>query len=265
MHRFFVTPDAIRAGQATLSGPVAHQIARVLRLRRGDHIVLLDDSGLEYTFELQVVDPEQVKARALRRETAAGEPQTQITLYQALLKGERFEWVLQKGTELGITGFVPLLCERNVVRDPAVAEKKGKRWRAIIREAAEQSHRGRLPRLELPLPFGEACRQAGAAAGLALLAWEGETSSGLKETLREGAGSDQQPSVAVKTANGPDRPFRSDVQLLVGPEGGFTPGEVELARTHSIRAITLGRRILRAETAGIVAAAAVLYESGDLG
>jgi len=278
MHRFFVSPSAIRGNQVTLSGPVAHQIARVLRLRAGRQIVVLDDSGWEHTVELQSVNPEQILGRMVQREEAAGEPHTQITLYQAVLKGERFEWVLQKGTELGIAAFVPLLCARNVVREPAAVQKREKRWRTIIREAAEQSRRGRLPKLEQPLPFAAACRQVQAQAGPGLLAWEGEPAAGpgllawegepaasLKQTLRADISHDRPASANVQV---PDRSGRlgfSSIQLLVGPEGGFTPEEVALARAHSIRPITLGRRILRAETAGIVAAAAVLYESGDLG
>ena len=267
MHRFFVSPTAIQANQVTLSGPVAHQIARVLRLRAGQQIVVLDDSGWQHTVELQAVTPEEVRGRIVQRERATGEPRTQITLYQAVLKGERFEWVLQKGTELGIAAFVPLLCERNVVRDPAAVQRRAKRWRTIIREAAEQSRRGRLPRMEQPLPFAAACRQAMAEEGLALLAWEGEMATGLRQALQEqvGVGGDQHASPTVQAPDRPGRPPFSSIHLLVGPEGGFTAEEVELARTHSIRPITLGHRILRAETAGIVAAAAILYESGDLG
>jgi len=265
MHRFFVSPSAIRGNQVTLSGPVAHQIARVLRLRAGREIIVLDDSGWEHTVELQSVNPEEILGRMVQREEAAGEPHTQITLYQAVLKGERFEWVLQKGTELGIAAFVPLLCARNVVREPAAVQKREKRWRTIIREAAEQSRRGRLPKLEQPLPFAAACRQVQAQAGPGLLAWEGEPAASLKQTLRADISHDRPASANIQV---PDRSGRlgfSSIQLLVGPEGGFTPEEVALARAHSIQPITLGRRILRAETAGIVAAAAVLYESGDLG
>jgi len=254
MHRFFVPPTAIQGDQVILTGPIVHQLTHVLRLRPSERVVVLDDSGWEYTVELERLERRQVEGRIVDRAKAQGEPHARITLYQAVLKGERFEWVLQKGTELGIVAFVPLLCARNVIRDPEAVRKKLPRWRAIIREAAEQSRRGRLPRLEPPLAFAEACQQAQASGGLSLLAWEGEPATSLKDVLKASfelrASSIQLPV--------------SSFQLFIGPEGGFTPEEVRLARAHGILPITLGRRILRAETAGLVAAAAILYELDDL-
>lgn len=251
MHRFFVPPTAIQGDRVTLTGPVVHQLAHVLRLRPGERIIVLDDSGWEYTVELERLGRERAQGRLVGRAEAQTEPCARITLYQAVLKRERFEWVLEKGTELGIIGFVPIFCARSVVRDPEAVGKKLPRWRAIIREAAEQSGRGRLPRLETPLSFAAACQQAQAAGGLSLLAWEGESTTSLKAALRaEPAANIQHPT--------------SNFQLFIGPEGGFTPEEVRLAEAHGIVPITLGRRILRAETAGLVAAVAILYERNDL-
>ena len=255
MHRFFVLPTAIQGDRVTLTGPIVHQLTHVLRLRPGERVVVLDDSGWEYTVELKRLEREQAEGRIVQRAEARTEPRTRITLYQAVLKGERFEWVLQKGTELGIVAFVPLLCARNVIRNPEAVHKKLARWQTIIREAAEQSRRGRLPRLEPPLFFAEACQQAEASGGLSLLAWEGEPVTSLKAVL--------QASFEPPAPNA-QYPI-SNIQILIGPEGGFTPEEVKLAQAHSILPITLGRRILRAETAGLVAAAAIFYELNDLG
>jgi 16S rRNA (uracil1498-N3)-methyltransferase len=252
MHRFFVPPTAIEGDQLRLSGPAVHQVTHVLRLRAGERIVVLDDSGWEYTVELVRRGQKEIGGRIVARAQAQGEPHTQITLYQALLKRERFEWVLQKGSELGVAAFVPLLCARNVVREPAAASKKSARWQTIIREAAEQSRRGRLPRLEAPLAFAAACQQARSAGGLSLLAWEEEHTRGLKDVLRAHLPGDAAGAIPR-------------VQLFVGPEGGFTPEEAALAAAQTIQPVTLGPRILRAETAGLVAAAAVFYELGDLG
>ncbi len=255
MHRFFVLPTAIQGDRVTLTGPIVHQLTHVLRLRPGERVVVLDDSGWEYTVELERLERKQAEGRIVERARAQGEPHTRITLYQAVLKGERFEWVLQKGTELGIVAFVPLLCARNVIRDPEAVRNKLARWQTIIREAAEQSRRGRLPRLEPPLTFAEACQQAEASGGLSLLAWEEKPATSLKAVL--------QASFAPPAPNA-QYPI-SNIQILIGPEGGFTPEEVKLAQAHSILPITLGRRILRAETAGLVAAAAIFYELNDLG
>ena len=249
MYRFFVLPAAIQGDRVTFTGPVVHQLTHVLRLGPGQHIVVLDDSGWEYTVELQRLGREQADGQIVERWEAQGEPRTRLTLYQAVLRGERFAWVLQKGTELGVAAFVPLLCARNIVRDPKAIGKKRPRWETIIREAAEQARRGRLPRLEQPLPFAEACAQAQAAGGLSLLAWEGETATALKTALHP-------------TSN--TRYPVSNIQVFIGPEGGFTPDEVALAQAHGILPVTLGHRILRAETAGLLAAAIIFYELDDL-
>jgi len=255
MHRFFVLPTAIQGDRVILTGPIVHQLTHVLRLRPGERVVVLDDSGWAYTVELKRLERRKVEGSIVERAEARTEPRTRITLYQAVLKGERFQWVLQKGTELGITTFVPMFCARSVVRDPEAVHKKLARWQTIIREAAEQSRRGRLPRLEPPLTFAQACQQAEASGGLSLLAWEGEPATSLKEVLRA---SFEPPA--------PDAQYPiSNIRILIGPEGGFTPEEVKLAQTHSILPITLGRRILRAETAGLIAAAAIFYELNDLG
>ena len=182
------------------------------------------------------------------RSVKANEPRTKITLYQSVLKGSRFEWALQKGTELGISEFVPIIASRCIVQNLADAEAKFPRWQRVILEAAEQCGRAKFPALLPALMFSTACERAGAGKGLALIPWEGETAFSLKWMLRPEAG---------------ERPF--SISLFIGPEGGFTGEEVELAADYGIRAVTLGPRILRAETAGIAAAAAIFYEMGDLG
>lgn len=254
MHRFFIPPEAMDGGAVTITGPLAHQIHTVLRLRTGESVVLLDNTGWEHSAELTTVTARSVQGRVLGRSVRANEPRTKITLYQSVLKGPRFEWALQKGTELGISEFVPVIASRCILQNLADAEAKFPRWQRVILEAAEQCGRAKFPTLLPALMFSTACERAGAgvgmapAKGLALIPWEGETAFSLKWMLRPEAG---------------ERPF--SISLFIGPEGGFTAEEVELAADYGIRAVTLGPRILRAETAGIAAAAAILYEMGDLG
>lgn len=249
LHRFFVPPDWLEEDRVTIVGSLVHQIRNVLRLGPGDHIVVLDNSGWEREVEITRVGKEHVSGRVVDKRLASGEPRTQITLYQSVLKGRRFEFVLQKGTELGIVEFVPLISDRCLIASLDDVDKKGERWQRIILEAAEQSRRGRLPRLRPAMFFPSACENA-RQGGLSLIPWEEardvEGITSLRSVLR-GAG---QP------------PF--SVNIFVGPEGGFTPGEIELARQYGLIPISLGPRILRAETAGLVAAAAILYELGDL-
>ena len=245
MHRFFVPPQWIDQDRVVIKGKQVHQLRNVLRMAKGDRILVLDNSGWQYEVELRSVEREQVEGVVREKSLSPSEPGTQIILYQALLKGEKFEFILQKGTELGISSFVPIVCERCVTGlAEDVGDKKLNRWQRIIAEAAEQSRRGKLPLLEPALPFEQACQSV---AGLSLLAWEGEQALGLRAALRGQKAKDT-----------------SSVNLFTGPEGGFSPAEVEFARSCGVQPITLGSRVLRAETAGLVAATAVLYECGDL-
>jgi 16S rRNA (uracil1498-N3)-methyltransferase len=243
MHRFFLPADWLAEGTVSITGTLVHQLRHVLRLGAGDHITVLDNSGWEYEVELQKVDSSKVEGRVISKALAVAEPRTKITLYQALLKGSNFEFVLQKCTEIGVVGFVPVICERCVAGEPD--GKRLSRWRNIIIEAAEQSRRGKLPALHNPISFTEACRSA---SRISLLPWEGEKAQSIGDILR-----------AYRQAG-----KVSEFNIFIGPEGGFSPHEVELAQSSGIVPVSLGRRIFRAETAGMVTAAVMLYESGDL-
>jgi len=248
-HRFFIPPDWIDGRQVTLIEDTAHQIRHVLRMRAGDRLILLDDSGWEREVELTRVTQNVVMGRVIEERLAAGEPRTKISLYQGVLKAQKFEWVLQKGTELGLIEFIPVVCERSVVGDLEDVDRKLGRWGRIIREAAEQSRRGRLPVLRPAMLFSQGCQRAKRSGGLALVPWEGEKTTSLNSALTAGEG-------------GANRPF--SISIFIGPEGGLTDEEMQSAASYSVRAVSLGPRILRAETAGLVAASAILYELGDL-
>lgn len=243
MHRFFISPTSIEGEVARLEGLQARQVSRVLRARKGDHLVLLDNCGSEYLVELAAINDAHVAARVLERRPAPCEPRLSVTLYQGMLKGKRLDWVLQKGTEMGVAGFVPLLCQR-CVATPSEG-RRGRRWAGIVKEAAEQSERGRLPQVSPAMPFHEACRRAPVPS---FLLWERTGVPGLKETLRRN-----------------ELSLLAEAGLFVGPEGGFAPEEVAYAEACGVLPVSLGRRILRGETAGVVASALVLYESGEVG
>ena len=228
-----------------MRGTIVHQIRDVLRMRPGDEIVLLDNSGQARRVQLVAIDRDAVRGRVIETTTLDTEPRTRITLYQGLLKGQKFEWVLQKGTEIGVAAFVPLLAARCVIGSvDDVSDTRIERWERVVVEAAEQSGRAALPHLSNPQLFDKASRDA-VRSGLALIPWEGEHSLGLRQAL-EG------------TRPGP-------IALFIGPEGGFTDEEIARAREIGLVPVTLGKRILRAETAGLAAASAILYALGDLG
>ncbi len=253
MHHFFVPAHAFREQPVTLTGDQAHQIRRVLRMRLGDRATLLDNLGWAYEAILVAVSEGEVKFQTVRRWAAGGEPHTRIVLFQAVLKGDRFAWALQKGAEVGVSLFVPTICERNVVDDLNAVEAKRERWERIIQEAAEQSGRARLPELAPPQLFAQAVQPGSVPTDptkpvpLRLIPWEEEQSARLRDAL---AGCNFTKGACI--------------QVYVGPEGGFTEAEVRLARGYGIQSVTLGARILRAETAGIVAATAILYQAGEI-
>jgi 16S rRNA (uracil1498-N3)-methyltransferase len=246
-YRFFVPPSVVQGtGVVLTDGDLVHQLGRVLRLRPGDSILLLDGSGCAYTVRLTAVERGQVCGDILETHPAGGEPSCVLTLYLPLLRGERFEWVLQKGTELGVAAFVPVVMQHSQAARQA-GEHKGTRWQRILREAAEQACRGTIPTLSEPLPFDAACAAA-AQTNLPLLLWEGAQGTDtplLRTVLRQST-----TAAAAPTS----------LALLSGPEGGITPEELTWARTHGIMPVSLGPRILRAETAPIAAAAAIFYE-----
>lgn len=245
MHRFFIPPEWIDGRQVTLIEDIAHQLRHVLRMRVGERVILLDNSGWEREVELTRMTPNVVMGQVIEERLAVGEPRTKISLYQAVLKAQKFGWVLQKGTELGLVEFIPVICERSIVGDLEDVDRKLGRWGRIIREAAEQSRRGQLPVLRPAMLFVQACQRAKRSGGLGLVPWEEETATSLKSALA-----------------GDTRPF--SINLFIGPEGGLTADEVETARRYQVQPVSLGPRILRAETAGLVASAAILYALGDL-
>jgi len=241
MHRFFIPPDWINDERVVIAGNQAHQIKDVLRLKVGDQITVLDNTGLEYRVSLVDITKGMATGKVLECRCCPNEPGVEIILYQAVLKGNKFDFVLQKCTEIGVAGFVPILCERCVAGSPSGTRID--RWHQIIIEAAEQSSRGKIPLLYPALDFRQACEDA---KGFSLLPWEEEGNRGIK--------------MAITDARDANR-----LNVFIGPEGGFTRGEVDFAGSRGIMPVTLGKRILRAETAGSVAAVAILYERDELG
>lgn len=241
-HRFFISPQWITPPTVRLHGQTARQIKTVLRMKRGDSIIVLDNSGMEWQVTLTDVSQDIVEGQIVAEQLAQGEPGLQLTLYQGTLKGQKFEWVLQKGTELGVYRFIPTICQRSVVNKIEPLATKHVRWQQVIREAAEQSQRGKLPHLEQAMPLPEAIQHA-KSSPLILMPWEEASGSTLKAIL---------PKTKVNAA-----------AIFIGPEGGFTKTEVDLVREAGGQIIKVGPRILRAETAGLAICSAILYEMGE--
>lgn len=247
MQRFFVPPEALQTEPVRLGGDVAHQIARVLRLAPDDEIILLDNTGAAYLARLLTVTPRESTATIVDVVTPVPEWDVRLFLYQAVPRGKKIEWVLQKGTELGVNVFVPMISARCQGLAPNdFGDAKLTRWRRIVAEAAEQSERAQLPAVQPAVPFATAVHLA-AQADLAIVATLHDTARPLREVL---GGLGQAPA---------------SVALLIGPEGGFSPEEVALATRAGVTPVSLGPRVLRTETAALVAFSAILYALGDLG
>lgn len=249
MHRFFLLNTPLTPGQSVDIAPLHKQLTSVLRAQPGDEITLLDGRGYAAAATITSLSKKQSAALLHDRYVVQAEPKTRLTLYQGTLKADKFEWVLQKGTELGVAHFVPVISTRSIVRPQAKVLRKADRWRKIIQEAAEQSGRGVLPTLGEPLEFDAAIS---AATGAKFLPWE-EKSQAPNAAL----GSILHQTMA-RAADG------DGVSLLIGSEGGFEEAEVDAAQQEGWHAVSLGPRILRAETAAIAAVTMVLDRLGEM-
>jgi 16S rRNA (uracil1498-N3)-methyltransferase len=225
LHRFFVDPAEMAGERFPVPAGIAHQVGRVLRLRDGERVVLLDGRGEAVTVRLDdgacVVE---------ERGPAGGEPAHRLTVWQALLRGDHLEPVIRHGTEVGIAAFRLFVSERCVARE--LSPRKLERLRAVAREAAEQSERGLVPEVAAPVPLAEAL----ASASVLLL----ERTDGPRLSALEAPGS-----------------------VIIGPEGGFTPDEAADAERAGLTLAGLGPRILRSETVAVAAAAVILARTGD--
>lgn len=238
-YRFFLPPEVIQAG-ATHDTDVLHQWMRVLRVTVGQRLLLLDGLGTGFEVDITHIDKKIARWIIVSPAPLAGEPRLRITLASAIIRPERFEWLLQKATEIGVTQFVPVIAERS---RGEVASARGKhvRWQRIISEAAEQSCRAVLPVLTEPVALRD-LRPPHDAACL----W-----------LHEGGGT--QPVRAHVT-----RLSHDDIWIVTGPEGGFSDDECAwMAAQAGWYASGLGVRILRAETAPLVAATIALTLRGE--
>ncbi|MFB0526490.1 MAG: 16S rRNA (uracil(1498)-N(3))-methyltransferase [bacterium] len=256
MPHFFVSSKDIKGNKVLITGGEAKHIITVLRKREGDKIDIFDGYGNEFTVRILEIDRSaglpRVKAEIITKKRRETEPKLKITLFQSVPKGNRLDFVIQKSTEIGIAEIVPIITERTIVRlDCKKIKQKTLRWQRIAQESAKQSRRSAVPKVGPVLDFSQALKEfSKRKPQMGVIAWETEERNHLREVLRSsvGGGISKLP-----------------LAIFIGPEGGFTPEEVEKAKRAGLRPVSLGPRILRSETAGLVVAIAALYESGDIG
>jgi 16S rRNA (uracil1498-N3)-methyltransferase len=242
MNRFFLPPSSIANDLVTFPAKTSHQIARVLRLRQTEKVIVLDNLGWEYDVELIEVEREMVKGNIIAKRQVTSEPNVKVGLYLGLTQREKFEWMLQKCTEIGASEFIPMITSRSLVKSLSEVERKRERWESILQEAAEQSGRGYIPILHPALAFPAAILDS-ARFSLKLIPWEEEKAHHI--------------NAAIKTPFA-GNPSEFSVAVLIGPEGGFSGGEIDQAMKAGLQPVTLGPRILRMETAAIVATTLII-------
>lgn len=246
MRYFFIEPLSPNATTAVITGSDAKHIKTVLRLKPGDSIGLFDGSGMEYEAKIITLATGRIEASITRRLPSTSESPIQIIIAQGLLKDKKMDGLVRQLTELGITKWIPFLANRSVPKpDKKQQVKRKERWETITKEAAKQCKRGRIPQISELVSFDNVV-DMGASCDLKFIFWENELT----------------PIDSVKTMSD----IQSDtVFAILGPEGGLTSQEIEIAKSRGFISASLGPRILKAETATIAACALLQYLFGDMG
>lgn len=239
MPKFFVKSEDINDHTVTLEGENANHIGNVLRAKTGDIITVCDGEGRDYECEIREITKKTVTAKITDIFTNDNEPDIKITLYQGLPKADKMELVIQKCIEIGVDRIVPVKTEHTVVKLEGKEDKKLARWNKIAESAAKQCGRGKIPVVDKVLNFKEAVDEGCNLEG-AVIPYEKEKENSIKSFAKEFKG--------------------KSIGIFIGPEGGFSNEEIEYAVKKGVKPVTLGKRILRTETAGLAASVILLYE-----
>lgn len=241
MYRFFVEPEQIGEMSIAITGKDVNHIKNVLRMRIGEHILVSDGSDREYICAIRQINDEEVIAEIEDINGQTRELPIKVTLFQALPKGDKMELVIQKMIELGAYEIVPMSTKRCVVKlDAKKAANKTKRWNAIAESAAKQSKRGIIPQVSEPVTYQQALNMAKDMDLILIPYEEAENMERTRQIISE-----------IKPG--------MQVGIFIGSEGGFAKEEVELAKDCGAEEITLGKRILRTETAGMAIMSVLMY------
>ncbi len=238
---WFFTGEEVSSDIYTIENENARHISKSLRMKKGEELTLVTPSGMQLECEIVTAEPESVVVNVRERKQCENEPDVKITLYQALPKGDKMDFIVQKCVELGITRIVPMISARCISRPDAKSlAKKCTRWQKIAVEAAQQSRRGIIPEVAPALSFREAVADA--------------KKNNQNIIFYELGGESVRKIIENKPLS---------LGMFIGSEGGFEPGEVETVLAEGGKAATLGRRILRAETAPLAALSVLMFETGN--
>ena len=246
MPKFFVEPSKVNGNTIVIDTEDVNHITRVLRMEQGDEISVCDSAGTDYIARICEITKNSVICDVLKADKSNTEPALDVTLWQAIPKGSKMEYIIQKTTELGIKRIVPVAMSRCVskIENKKDGEKKVQRWQKIAESAAKQSGRGIIPEICMPVTFGEAVEGL-LACDKSFAPYECEENNSIKTAISGIGGS-------------------MSVGFIIGPEGGFAPEEIDRLTSEGIASVTLGKRILRTETAGETVLAVLMYEADEL-
>ncbi len=239
MAKFFVSNNLIKDDRVFIDGENVNHIINSLRCKIGEEIEISTGDGFDYLCKIEEISKDLVIAKIIDCFGNESEPNVKITLYQGLPKAEKMELIIQKCIELGIDEIVPINTDRTIVKLAGKEEKKLARWNKIAEAAAKQSRRGKVPKVRSVINFSQAIQQA-SQNNLNIIPYEKEEKNSIKNIIKGFDG--------------------ESIGIFIGPEGGFSEKEIEIAIKNNIKPITLGKRILRTETAGFITTAILLYE-----
>lgn len=251
MHKFFTEPHNISENQGIIVGDDVKHIYKVLRLSEGEEVVLNNCEGTEYLGKINSINKNEVIVDIIKKLDTNNESDVKIYLFQGLPKGQKMDLIVQKGTELGINEFIPVITQRVDVKLKGEF-KKLDRLNRIALEASKQSKRSIIPKVKEVIRFDEAILKL-KEMDLVLVPYENAENFGIKTLMRK-----------LREENA-DLSYINNVGIVIGPEGGFEEEEITLLSKQGAYIVTLGKRILRTETAGFTATALIQYELSDLG
>lgn len=248
MQRYFVMNNNIENNSIRIVDEDAHHISKVMRFQQRDILLCIDEDANSYKCAIEDIGNNYIIVKIIDKIEESNEADIDITIYQALIKSDKMEWVIQKGTELGVKSFVPVSMTYSIAKiDTDRQDKKINRWQKIAKEAAEQSERNIIPHISQPMTFEEMIADINMVDTLPLLAYErSKHSQGILSLIKK-------------------YPDYKKFAIIIGPEGGLCPEEIDLAHKSGIHLVNLGPRILRTETAAIVAVSGLMFNHGQLG
>lgn len=245
MHKFFVDKDQINLTEIEIIGKDVKHIRDVLRLKLHDKIII-SSNNINYSCEIIEINKNRINNKIISKTEGINEPKIEIILYQGLSKGSKMDFILQKGTEIGVKHFYPIATYRSVVKINEQKKEQNKldRWNQITEEAAKQCKRDYIPKVDNILSFDDMIKLLDGQDNI-IVPYESEEGLSLGKGLENITG--------------------NKIHLIIGPEGGFEQSEIEKLKGIGGKIVTLGQRILRTETAGFVASTIILYQLGNLG